>query len=66
MQQFLTKGQTVWIHSYTVGHGNNIKLKQSVHTDKEKAIEAWRLLGGAFNEAVIVGAGTNETTLQVS
>lgn len=62
----LTKGQTVWIHSYTVGHGNNIKLKQSVHTDKEKAIEAWRLLGGAFNEAVIVGAGTNETTLQIS
>ena len=42
---------------HTVGHGNNIKLKQSVHTDKEKAIEAWRLLGGAFNEAVIVGVG---------
>lgn len=57
----LTKGQTVWIHSYTVGHGNNIKIKQSVHTDKEKAIEAWRLLGGAFNEAVIVGQGINET-----
>lgn len=53
----LTKGQTVWIHSYTVGHGNNIKIKQSVHTDKEKAIEAWRLLGGWFNEAVIVGVG---------
>lgn len=51
----LTKGQTVWIHSYTVGHGNNIKLKQSVHTDEEKALEAWRLLGGWFNEAVIVG-----------
>lgn len=53
----LTKGQTVWIHSYTVGHGNNIKLKQSVHTDKEKVLEAWRLLGGWFNEAMIVGAG---------
>lgn len=50
----LNKGQTVWIHSYTVGHGNNIKLKQSVHTDREKAIEAWRLLGGAINEAIIV------------
>lgn len=33
----LTKGQTVWIHSYTVGHGNNIKLKQSVHTDKKRS-----------------------------
>lgn len=57
----LTKCQTVWIHSYAVGHGNNIKIKQSVHTDKEKAVEAWRLLGGAFNEAVIVGQGINET-----
>lgn len=55
MQQLLTKGQTVWIHSYTVGHGNNIKLKQSVHTDEEKAVEAWRLLGGFYNKAVIVG-----------
>lgn len=53
----LTKGQTVWIHSYTVGHGNNIKIKQSVHTEEKKALEARRLLGGWFNEAVIVGVG---------
>lgn len=53
---YLAKGQTVWIHSYTVGYGNNIKIKQSVHTNEEKALEAWRLLGGWFNEAIIVGA----------
>lgn len=41
----LTKGQTVWIHSYTVGHGNNIKLKQSVHTDKEKGLGSVALAG---------------------
>lgn len=47
-------GETVYIHSYITGSGNNKKLKQVIRKDWKEAVEYWKLLGGCLNTATIV------------